>query len=51
MKLFKNGKSKLDEMQEQSLRKLESWGYWLTWGALLLSMMIQMLIYKEEAGK
>ena len=51
MKLFKKGKSKLDEMQEQSLRKLESWGYWLTWGALLLSMMIQMLIYKEEAGK
>lgn len=44
MKLFKNYRSKLDEMQEQNLRKLESWGYWLTWGALLLSMMIQMLI-------
>lgn len=51
MKLFKNCKSKLDEMQEQNLRKLESWGYWLTWGALLLSMMIQMLIYKEDAVK
>ena len=51
MKLFKNCKSKLDEMQEQNLRKLESWGFWLTWGALLLSIMIQMLIYKEEAGK
>lgn len=51
MKLFKNCKSNLDEMQEQSLRKLESWGFWLTWGALLLSMMIQMLIYRQEAGK
>lgn len=51
MKLFKKGKSQLDEMQEQKLRKLESWGFWLTWGALLLSIMIQMLIYKEEAGK
>lgn len=51
MKLFKNCKSKLDEMQEQNLRKLESWGYWLTWGALLLSMMVQMLVYKEDAGK
>ena len=51
MKLFKKGKSQLDEMQEQNLRKLESWGFWLTWGALLLSIMIQMLIYKEEAAK
>ncbi|HIR86896.1 MAG TPA: hypothetical protein IAC00_07120 [Candidatus Limivicinus faecipullorum] len=51
MKLFKKGKNQLDEMQEQNLRKLESWGFWLTWGALLLSIMIQMLIYKEEAGK
>ena len=51
MKLFKKGKSQLDEMQEQSLRKLESLGFWLTWGALLLSIMIQMLIYKDEAGK
>ena len=30
MKLFKKGKSQLDEMQEQNLRKLESWGFWLT---------------------
>lgn len=51
MKLFKKGKNQLDEMQEQKLRTLESWGFWLTWGALLLSIMIQMLIYKEEAGK
>ncbi len=51
MKVFKNCRSKLDEMQEQNLRKLESWGYWLTWGALLLSMMIQMLIYREDAAK
>ena len=51
MKLFKKGKSQLDEMQEQNLRKLESWGFWLTWGALLLSIMVQMLVYKEDAGK
>lgn len=51
MKVFKNCRSKLDEMQEQNLRKLESWGYWLTWGALLLSMMIQMLIYRQDAAK
>lgn len=51
MKLFKKGKSQLDEMQEQKLRALESWGYWLTWGALLLSMVIQMLVYKGDAGK
>lgn len=51
MKVFKNCRSKLDEMQEQSLRKLESLGFWLTWGALLLSIMVQMLVYKEDAGK
>ena len=51
MKLFKKGKNQLDEMQEQNLRKLESWGFWLTWGALLLSILIQMLVYKDEAGK
>lgn len=51
MKVFKNCRSKLDEMQEQNLRKLESWGFWLTWGALLLSIMVQMLVYKEDAGK
>lgn len=51
MKLFKKGKNQLDEMQEQKLRTLESWGYWLTWGALLLSILIQMLVYKDEAAK
>ena len=51
MKLFKKGKNQLDEMQEQNLRKLESWGFWLTWGALLLSILIQMLVYKDEAAK
>lgn len=51
MKLFKKGKNQLDEMQEQKLRTLESWGFWLTWGALLLSILIQMLVYKEDAGK
>lgn len=51
MKLFQEKKNNLDEMQEQKLLKLESWGFWLTWGALLLSMMIQMLIYRQEAGK
>ena len=28
-------KNQLDEMQEQTLRKIESRGFWLLWGSLL----------------
>ena len=28
-------KNRLDEMQEQTMRKIESHGFWLLWGSLL----------------
>ena len=28
-------KNQLDEMQEQTMRKIESHGFWLLWGSLL----------------
>ena len=31
-------KNQLDEMQEQTLRKIESRGFWLMWGGACLSL-------------
>ena len=36
-------KNQLDEMQEQTLRKIESRGFWLLWNGLLLAMVVQMI--------
>lgn len=36
-------KNQLDEMQEQTMRKIESRGFWLLWNGLLLAMVVQMI--------
>lgn len=36
-------KNVLDEMQEQTMSKIERRGFWLMWGGLLAAMVIQML--------
>lgn len=51
MKLFKETKNNLDEMQEQKLLKLESRGFWLIWWALLAAMAVQLLVYGVEARR
>ena len=37
-------KNVLDEMQEQTMRKIERRGFWLMWGGLLAAMVIQQLL-------
>lgn len=36
-------KNQLDEMQEQTMSKIERRGFWLMWGGLLAAMVIQLL--------
>ncbi len=36
-------KNQLDEMQEQTMRKIESHGFWLLWGSLLAAWIVQMM--------
>lgn len=36
-------KNQLDEMQEQTMSKIERRGFWLMWGGLLAAMVIQVL--------
>lgn len=36
-------KNVLDEMQEQTMSKIERCGFWLMWGGLLAAMVIQLL--------
>lgn len=36
-------KNQLDEMQEQTMRKIESRGFWLLWSGLLIAMVVQMI--------
>lgn len=48
---MKRMKNNLDEMQEQKLLHLESSGFWLSWAALLLSIIVQMFIYGSDMGR
>lgn len=41
-------KNVLDEMQEQTMSKIERRGFWLMWGGLLAAMVIQMLTGNAE---
>ena len=53
MRLF-NRKNQLDEMQEATLRKIESRGYWVLWAGLLIVMVAQMVMGapgKQMAGE
>ena len=34
-------KNQLDEMQEQTMRKIESHGFWLLWGSPLAAWIVQ----------
>ena len=34
-------KNRLDEMREQTMRKIESHGFWLLWGSLLAAWIVQ----------
>ena len=34
-------KNRLDEIQEQTMRKIESHGFWLLWGSLLAAWIVQ----------
>ena len=37
-------KNQLDEMQEQTLRKIESRGFWLMWWGLFAVMIFQLMM-------
>ena len=37
-------KNRLDEMQEQTMRKIESHGFWLLWGSLLAAWIVQTVL-------
>lgn len=41
---MKRWKSNLDERQEQALLHIESRGFWLTWGGLLLAIILQLVL-------
>lgn len=45
-----NRKSNLDEMQEQTLLKIESKGMWLTFYGLAIALIVQILIGGENMG-
>lgn len=46
-------KNQLDEMQEQTLRKIEGRGFWLMWGGLLAAWIVQTMFGAADkaAGK
>lgn len=48
--MFKNKKNLLDEMQEQKLLHIEKNGCWFAYWALLVSMIIQVVVYKEDVA-
>lgn len=41
-------KNQFDEMQEQTMSKIERRGFWLMWGGLLAAMVIQLLTGNAE---
>lgn len=47
--MFKNKKNQLDEMQEQKLLHIEKNTCWFAFWALLVSMVVQIIIFKEDA--
>lgn len=49
--MFKNKKNQLDEMQEQRLLHIERNGCWFVFWALLAAIVIQMIVYKEDAAE
>lgn len=39
-----NKKNQLDEMQEQTMCRIEGKGFWLLWAGLLLAILVQMVL-------
>lgn len=37
-------KNQFDEMQEQTMRRIESKGFWLLWAGLLLAILVQIVL-------
>lgn len=46
MKILKNN---LDEMQEQKLLNIEHYGCWFAFWGLLISIIVQMILYRENS--
>lgn len=46
-----NSKNNLDEMQEQTLLKIESRGMWIAFYGLVLSLLVRVLIGGEQVGR
>lgn len=46
-----NSKNNLDEMQEQTLLKIESRGMWIAFYGLVLSLLVHVLIDGEQVGR
>ena len=46
----KTHKNNLDEMQDQKLLKLEEYGFWVMFWALVLSIVIQLIIGSSKQG-
>ena len=47
--MFKNKKNQLDEMQEQKLLHIEKNGFWFVFWTLIVSMVVQIIVFKREA--
>ena len=47
--MFKNKKNQLDEMQEQKLLHIEKNACWFAFWALLIAMVVQIIVFKEDA--
>ncbi len=45
---FFSRKNQLDEMQEQTMRCIEAYGFWLLWSGLLLAILVQ-IIFRAPA--
>ncbi|GKI14242.1 hypothetical protein CE91St44_07270 [Oscillospiraceae bacterium] len=45
---MKKRKNNLDERQEQALLHIESQGFWLAWGGLLLAMLAQLALRRAD---
>ena len=39
-----NKKNQLDEMQEQTMRRIEGKGFWLLWAGLFLAILVQIVL-------
>lgn len=39
-----NKKNQLDEMQEQTMRRIEARGFWLLWAGLFLAVLVQIVL-------